>query len=158
MRKLTILALVALLAVAAAACGDDEGEEATTTAAAGEETTTTGAAGGEVVLTVGETPFTMAELEALGVVGATLEHPKNGPTAYTGVGLFAVLSTAGLPADASAITFIASDGYEYEAPLADVMACQTCLLAFLDDGTLGAAMPGMESKAWVKDIVEIAVG
>jgi len=162
MRKAITLLLALLLAATAAACGDDEegatttaAEEVTTTAAA-EETTTTAASGG-TVLTVGERAFTMADLEALGVVNPTLEHPSHGPTAYTGVGLFAVLSQAGVPADATTVTFIASDGYEYQISLTDVMACTTCLVAFLDDGTLGTAMPGLEGKAWVKDLVEIAV-
>lgn len=151
MRKLTILLLVALLALAAAACGDDEGETTTT---APVETTTTAAAGGEAVLTVGDTSFTQAELEALGVETLNLEHPKNGLGDYTGVRLSAVLAAAGIGEAATTLTFVAADGFEYEAAAADVAACTDCLLAF-DEGTLRLAMPGMESKAWVKEVVEI---
>lgn len=157
MRKLTILLLAALLVLGAAACGDDE---ATTTTAAAEETTTSAAAG-DVVLTISgavaaEKTFTQAELEALGVETLNLEHPKNGPTDYTGVRLSAVLGAAALADSATTLTFIAADGFEYEAPLADVLACADCLVAF-DEGTLRLAMPGMENKAWVKEVVDIAV-
>jgi len=141
MRKAILLLLV--LALAAAGCGDDE-EGATTTVAAG-----------EAVLTVADKGFTMAELEALGVETLNLENPRSGPADYTGVRLGAVLAAAGLSEAATTLTFIASDGYEFEAPLADVLACADCLLAFDDDGTLRTAMPGIENKAWVKDVIEI---
>ena len=153
MRKTTILILVVLLALAAAACGDDA-EETTTTAAA----TTTTAAAGEAVLTIGETAFSMADLEALEVVTLTLEHPKNGATEYTGVRLNALLDLAGIDAAATTLTLTASDGYAYDAVMADVLACADCLAAFNDEGGINMAMPGMESKAWVKDTVEITAG
>jgi len=155
MRKATILLLALLLAMAAAGCGD-EAEETTTTASASttEAATTTGAAG-EAVLTVGDQAFTMADLEALGIETLTLENPSHGPTDYTGVRLTAVLAAAELNEAATTLTIIAADGFEFEAPLADVLACTDCLLAFDDDGTLRTAMPGMEGKAWVKEVVEI---
>ncbi|MBS1196064.1 MAG: Oxidoreductase molybdopterin binding domain [Actinobacteria bacterium] len=161
MRKSIILLLALLLALTAAACGDDEGGEATTTAAT-EETTTTAAAGGDAVLTVSgavaaEKGFTQAELEALGVETLTLDKPNDGPTDFTGVRLAAVLEAAAVDDTAATLTFIASDGFEYEAALADVLACSDCLLAF-DEGTLRLAMPGMENKAWVKEVVEIVAG
>jgi hypothetical protein len=150
MRKLTILLPVLLLALAAAACGDDDAETTTTTAPA---------AGGEAVLTISgavaeQKTFTMAELEALGVETLNLEHPKNGPGDYTGVRLSAVLGEAAIDGAATTLTFIAADGFEYEAALADVRACTDCLVAF-DEGTLRLAMPGMENKAWVKEVIEI---
>lgn len=165
MRKMTALLLVLLVALAAAACGDDA-EETTTTAAAtttAAETTTTAAettttAAGEAILTIGETAFAMADLEALEVVTLTLEHPKNGATEYTGVRLNALLTLAGIDTAAATLTLTASDGYAYDAVMADVLACADCLAAFNDEGGINMAMPGMESKAWVKDTVEITAG
>ena len=162
MRKTAALILVLLLALMAAACGDNA-EETTTTAApettttAAPETTTTAAAGGAVI-TVNGTEFSMADLEALGVETLTLEHPKNGATEYTGVRLSAVLAAAGIDAATATLTLTASDGYAYDAPMADVAACADCLAAFNDEGGINMAMPGMESKAWVKDVVEITAG
>ncbi len=155
MRKATILLLALLLALAAVGCGDEAAETTTTAAVTTTAAATTAAAAGEAVLTVGERTFTMAELEALGVETLTLEHPSHGPTDYTGVRLTAVLAAAELNEAATTLTIVASDGFEFEAPLADVLACTDCLLAFDDDGTLRTAMPGMEGKAWVKEVVEI---
>ena len=42
-----------------------------------------------------------------------------------------------------------------ELALADVEACEACLVAIGDDGALRAAMPGMSGKAQVKDLVEL---
>ena len=158
MNRRIALLLVLLLAFMAAACGDDA-EETTTTAAA---TTTTAAAtttaAGEAVLTIGGTAFTLADLEALEVVTLTLEHPKNGATEYTGVRLNALLTLAGIDTAATTLTLTASDGYTYDAVMADVLACADCLAAFNDEGGIDTAMPGMEGKAWVKSTVEITAG
>jgi hypothetical protein len=166
MRKGIILGLILLIALAAVGCGD-EAEEATTTAAptttaAATTTEATTTTGGEVALTItgavtGQTSFTMADLEALGVETLTLDHPKDGPREFTGVRLTSLLEAAGVDATATTLTFIAADGYESDIPLADVLACADCLMAF-DDGTLRAAMSGMDSKAWAKEVVEIAIG
>ena len=150
MRKTTALLLILLLALAAAGCGDDE--EATATTAAPAATTV---AAGETVLTVAGTAFTMADLEALGAVTLTLEHPKNGATEYTGVRLNGVLALANIDAAATTLSLIASDGYSFDLAMADASACADCLISFNDEGGLNMAMPGMESKAWVKDVVEI---
>lgn len=155
MRKATILLLALLLALAAVGCGDEAAETTTTAAVTTTAAATTAAAAGEAVLTVGERTFAMADLEALGVETLTLEHPRHGPTDYTGVRLTAVLAAAELNEAATTLTIVASDGFEFEASLADVLACTDCLLAFDDDGTLRTAMPGMEGKAWVKEVVEI---
>jgi len=157
MRKATILLLALMLALAAAGCGDEAEETTTTTTTAATTTAAaaTTAAAGEAVLTVGDKSFTMAELEALGVETLTLKNPSHGPTDYTGVRLTAVLAAAELNEAATTLTIIAADGFEFAAPLPEVLACADCLLAFDDDGTLRTAMPGMENKAWVKEVVEI---
>ena len=38
-----------------------------------------------------------------------------------------------------------------------VNKCADCLMAFGDGGKIHAAMPGMESNTWVKDIVKIEI-
>jgi tungstate transport system substrate-binding protein len=101
-----------------------------------------------------ELQLTEADLQGMGPVTLTLEHPKNGPTEYTGVRLSDLLEKAGLAEGAGALLITASDGYSYEAPLADLQACTDCLVAFAD-GKLNMAMPGMSGKAWVKDVVTL---
>ena len=155
-KKPTILLLL-LLVLAAAACGDDAGETTSTAAV------TTTAVLGEAALTItgsvtAEQAFSIDALRDLEGVSLTLEHPKNGPTEYTGVRLNALLDLAGIDATATTVTLIASDGYSIDISLTDVRACADCLVAFAGEGALSMAMPGMGSAAWVKDVVEIAAG
>lgn len=102
--------------------------------------------------------YTYSGLNDMNVVTKTLEHPKNGPTEYTGVALVDLLNDAGVKDGAMTLVLTASDGYTYEADLAAVLACADCLISFSDtEGVYNAVMPGMESKAWVKAIVSVEV-
>ena len=117
---------------------------------------------GDVALTVTglvekELKLTMEAIKAIGVVKATLEHPKKGKTDYEGVKLNALLGQAKVKPEAKKIVLIASDGFTAEATLDAVSKCADCMMAFGDGGKIHAAMPGMESNAWVKDVVKIEV-
>jgi hypothetical protein len=142
------------------AAATEEPTAASTEEAAADDAAT--APSGDAVLTVSgaveaETAFSQAGLEALGVVSLTTEHPKKGMQDYEGVPLAAVLETAGLSADAGKLVFTASDGYTSELALSAVAGCADCLVAFGDDGSLSLVMPGMESSAWAKNLVQITV-
>lgn len=154
-KKLTVLSI--LLLVLVAACGEDAGESTTTAAV-----TTTAVPGDAALIVTGsvaaEQAYSIDTLRALEAVTLTLEHPKNGPTEYTGIRLNSLLDLAGIDATATTVTLVASDGYSIDIPLSDVRACADCLVAFVGEGALSMAMPGMGSSAWVKDIVEIAAG
>lgn len=102
-----------------------------------------------------ELNLSMEGLKALGVVQITAEHPKQGPQDYEGVLLQSVLDSAGVQGGASALIMTASDGYEAEVALADVEGCADCLVSLEDDGTLSMVMPGLSSKAWVKQVLSI---
>jgi len=52
---------------------------------------------------------------------------------------------------------MAGDGYTAEVSLADLQKCADCLVAIGSDGKLSAALPGMASNLWAKDLVKIAV-
>ena len=104
-----------------------------------------------------ELKLTMEAVKAIGVVKATLEHPKKGKTDYEGVKLNALLAQAKLKPDAKTIVLIASDGFTAEVTLDAVSKCADCMMAFGDGGKIHAAMPGMESNAWVKDVIKIEV-
>ena len=101
-----------------------------------------------------ELSLNSADLGDLEVVTITAEHPKKGPGEYTGVRLSAVLAKAGVKAEASALLATASDDFTAEVPLADLQACADCLLG-VEDGLFNLVMPGMSSKAWVKDVVKL---
>jgi hypothetical protein len=100
--------------------------------------------------------LSLEALQAIEVVEITAEHPKKGDQTYEGVRLNALLDLAGVQAGAAGLVVTASDGYASEVALADVQACADCLVAF-DDDILRMVMPGMESSAWVKDVVQIEV-
>jgi DMSO/TMAO reductase YedYZ molybdopterin-dependent catalytic subunit len=106
-----------------------------------------------------ELQLTESDLRAMNVVTLTLEHPKNGPTEYTGVRLNEILDQAGIKEGAGVITLTANDGYTYDLDLAAVQACADCLVAFDSEtpGVYNAAMAGQSSKAWVKGLVSIVV-
>ena len=107
-----------------------------------------------------ELQLTDSALHKMDVVTLTLEHPKNGPTEYTGVRLSDLFKKAGVKAGATTVTFTASDGFASDLDLATVQACADCLLAF-DSATPGVynlAMPGQTSgKAWVKSLSSITI-
>jgi hypothetical protein len=163
-RLLVIGLLVAALAgLAVAGCGD---EETTTTAAPATETTaaptdtTAGAAegtsGAVAVKGMADNPMTLtvAELENLGTETLTVEHPKKGEVEYTGVRFGTVLDALKVAPGATAVVMIASDGYAAEVPLADIETSTDALLV-IEDGMISSVFPGLETKAWVKDIVSM---
>jgi len=106
-----------------------------------------------------ELQLTDSDLHDMNVVTLTLEHPKNGPTEYTGVRLNDLLNKAGLGDGAATVTLTASDGFSNDLELAAVQACTDCLVAFDPEtaGVYNAAMAGQSSKAWVKQLLTITV-
>jgi hypothetical protein len=106
-----------------------------------------------------ELQLTDPDLHDMTVVTLTLEHPKNGPTEYTGVRLNDLLNQAGIKDGATTVTLAASDGFSNDLDLATVQACTDCLVAFDPEtaGVYNAAMNGQSSKAWVKQLVTITV-
>ncbi len=59
--------------------------------------------------------------------------------------------------DANTLTFVAKDGYSAEMSGADLLKCETCIVAFQDGGGLKTVMPGSTGKLQVKDLVEIKI-
>lgn len=98
------------------------------------------------VLTVLDKAFTVADLEALDQVTATVDG-----TAYHGVGLLAVLDAAEVAA--SAVALVGNDGYSANVTVADLTA--ECVLAYAEGGGLDAVLPGLTKAAWVRDVVTI---
>ena len=104
-----------------------------------------------------ETTFVAADLQALGAEEITAEHPKKGPLTYQGWRLGTLLEVAAPSADATTLTLVASDGYTSQVPLGDAMNCATCMAALDAQFGLTMVMPGFESMAWVKGVVEWVV-
>lgn len=138
---ITIFTLLAVMALTLAACAPKDS--------------------GPVTLSISglvDTPLSLTDagLQERNVVTITAEHPKNGPTEYSGIYLNDLLEDAGIQAGATTVVLMAGDGYSYEVDLATVQACSDCLITFTDEvGVYNAVMPGLESKAWVKNITSI---
>jgi tungstate transport system substrate-binding protein len=120
------------------------------------------ASSGDVALTITglvekELKLTMDAVKAIGLVKATLEHPKKGKTDYEGVKMSALLAQAKPKPEAKKVVLVASDGFTAEVTLDALNQCADCMMAFGDGGKIHAAMPGMESNAWVKDVIKIEV-
>ncbi len=167
---LAVLLVLGLAVLAAAgvlvACGG--GDETTSTAAApatqttvaSTDMTTGGAAGASGTIAVKglvDNPMTLTVevLEGMSPETLTIEHPKKGPTEYTGVRFSAILEALKVQAAAKTVVLTASDGFAAEVPLADIATSTDGLLAIGDDGVLSSAFPGLEGQTWVKDIVSM---
>ena len=72
----------------------------------------------------------------------------------TGVPFSKVLAEVAIKPEATTVTFLASDGFSVDVPLADLQACAQCLLGW-DEEMLRTYMPGFESTYWAKDLVTI---
>jgi len=156
-RFLPLLAIVVLATVVvfAGACGGSD-----TTTITADDTTTTMAAEGTGGLEVKGTvdvpsTLTVADIEGMDLVTITAEHPKLGTQEYTGVLLTDLFAVLGVQSVATMLTMAASDGYMAEVALSEISASADALLAVSDDGTLNVVIPGVETKAWVKDVVSM---
>jgi DMSO/TMAO reductase YedYZ molybdopterin-dependent catalytic subunit len=132
--------------------------EAATAEPAADEASQTGA-GGLVIsgLVDREQSWSMDDLKKMEVVKLSVEHPKKGKMDVEGVRLNALLDLAGLKTDAATLCIVASDDYRTDVEVKAVRDCPDCLIAFEEDDTLKAVMPGMESGFWAKNVVKIEV-
>ena len=103
-----------------------------------------------------EGSYALADLQAMDTMDVDYTS-KGETTTYTGVPISALLDAAGVQADAATVSFVAGDGYAYDAALGDVTACANCIVAWTEDGTLRTVMPDMAGAAQVKGLVDINV-
>ncbi len=157
---LFLILTVALSACAPAATPEPTAAPAPTAIPATEAPAAPAAPAGASLVVTGlvnaELTLTTADPAGLEVVKVTAEHPKKGSGDYEGVRLNVVLEKAGLKAGAGALIISASDGFTNEVSLADVKACADCLIG-ISEGAFNMVMPGLSSKAWVKEVVKIEV-
>lgn len=104
-----------------------------------------------------EKAWTEEEVKALETMESQLPNKEGVIETYTGVSLKALLDMVVPSADASTLVFVADDGYTAEVPLADVMKCEKCIVAFRENGGFGSVMPDFAKNTNVKGLVEIQV-
>ncbi len=105
----------------------------------------------------GEVGWSEKDLRAMKTTQTEFTN-KDGVTAtYTGVPLNDLLDKAGVKSSATALVFVADDGYTAEVTLDEVKACTNCIVSFRDEGGFMMVMPGFSNKAQVKGVIEIQV-
>lgn len=169
LRLRTILMLTACLLVLGLAVGCGDGETTTTeapTTTAAAPTTTEGATettveapaatSGTMVVkgkVDGPKTLTVDDLKAMNVATITAEHPKMGPTEYTGVLVKDIMEAVGAQSDATTLVMGATDGFMGQVDISELDA--DSMISISDDGKLNAVMPGQTGKAWVSDIISL---
>jgi hypothetical protein len=102
-----------------------------------------------------EVSWTEEQLKTLGTIDVDYTGTDGTTTTYTGVLISKLLEETGLPTDAGSLNLVASDGYSFELPVADVASCADCIVAFDPEGGLRSVLPGQSSKAQVRGLAEI---
>ena len=90
-------------------------------------------------------------------IEAQSTNKKGETTTYTGVPIGALLELAGVQEGATTLTFVGDDGYTADVGLADVQACQDCIVSFRNQGGFSIVLPGFPGDVQVKGVVEIQV-
>lgn len=105
----------------------------------------------------GEVGWSEKDLRAMKTAQAEFTNKEGVTNTYTGVPLNDLLGKAGVKSDATALVFVADDGYTAEVTLDEVKACTNCIVSFRDEGGFLMVMPGFSNKAQVKGVIEIQV-
>jgi tungstate transport system substrate-binding protein len=101
--------------------------------------------------------WTEAEVKAMETMQAESTDKQGQTSTYTGVLISKLLALAAPAADATTVTFVASDGFAADIALADVLKCTNCIVSFRDQGGFSTVLPGQPGKLQVKGVVEIQV-
>ena len=104
-----------------------------------------------------EMAWTEEEVRSMDTIESQRENNEGELSTYTGVPIEALLEEAGVPNDATTVTFVAEDDYTADVELAEVMACNDCIVSFRNQGGFSIVMPGYSGKLQVKGVVEIQV-
>jgi DMSO/TMAO reductase YedYZ molybdopterin-dependent catalytic subunit len=104
-----------------------------------------------------ETSYKDAELKAMPTIKAQATNKDGTKTDYSGVPIKSLLETAKPAADATTLVLIGSDGYKVEVPLKDALACDQCIVAFVDPSGYTTVMPNFAKNTQVKGVVELQV-
>ncbi|MEJ5310599.1 MAG: molybdopterin-dependent oxidoreductase [Anaerolineae bacterium] len=144
-KSLMVVALVLMMVLAA--CG---GKAATGGVPADAALKITGNVNGEV-------GWSEKDIRAMKTAQTEFTNKDGVTNTYTGVPLNDLLDKAGVKSGATALVFVADDGFTSEVDLAEVKACTNCIVGFRDEGGFVMVMPGFSNKAQVRGVIEIQV-
>ena len=150
MKRLLVLLGVSLLLVGLlAACGSTP-EPTAPAESAGPALKITGKVDQEMA-------WTEEEVRAMETMDAESTNKDGETKTYTGVSINKLLEMAGPAADATAVVYVADDGYTAEVTLEEVQGCADCIVSFRNQGGFSIVMPGFSGKVQVKGVVDIQV-
>lgn len=117
---------------------------------------------GEIALTVtgnvaNEQAWSEAEVRDMQTMEVESTNKDGETSTYTGILITSLVDEAGPGADASAVVFVADDGYTAEVTLEELNACADCIVSFRNQGGFSTVMPGFSGKLQVKGVIEIQV-
>ncbi len=104
-----------------------------------------------------EMAWSEAEVKALPTTESERANKEGVVEKYTGVSVASLLALAGPKTDATTLVFVADDGYTAEAPLADILKCDKCILSFRTQGGFSNVFPDFSGGLQVKGVIEIQV-
>lgn len=105
----------------------------------------------------GEVGWSEKDLRAMKTAQTEYTNKEGVTATYTGVPLNDLLDKAGVKSGATAVVFVADDGYTAEVALDEAKACTSCIVGFRDEGGFVMVMPGFSNKAQVRGVIEIQV-
>ena len=152
LKKIVTLLCLSLLVFAAFGCAAPPAEESAEEAAPS----------GDVALKITgkvdkEMGWTEEEVHAMNTMESQSKNKEGEMDTYTGVSMNALLDMAGVGGDATTLVFVADDGYEAEVALADVQACDKCIVSFRTNGGFRTVLPEYPNNVQVKGVIEIKV-
>ncbi len=144
----SILVLATLMAVMLSGCGGGAADTGGIPADAALKIT------GNVNAEIG---WAEADVRAMDTIEAQAANKEGVMSTYTGVPINTLLEKAGVKSGATAVIFVADDGYTAEVVLSELQACADCIVSFREQGGFSTVLPGFSNKAQVKGVVEIQV-
>jgi hypothetical protein len=118
--------------------------------------------GGEVSLQVtgsvaNPQAWTESEVKTFDSIEVESTNKEGEVSSYTGVLITKLLEEAQPDSNASAVVFVADDGYTAEITLEELNACSNCIVSFRNQGGFSTVMPGFTGKLQVKGVIEFQV-
>lgn len=101
--------------------------------------------------------WTEDEVRAMDTTDAVGTNSSGDSETYTGVLIATLLGMAEPKGQATTLVIIADDGYAAEVALADVLACEDCILSFRKNGGFSSVLPGFPKNTGVKGVVQLQV-
>jgi tungstate transport system substrate-binding protein len=104
-----------------------------------------------------EMAWTEDEVKAMPTVTVQAQNNQGQTEDYTGVLIKDLLALAVAKPEATTVVFVADDGYTAEVPLAEMLACETCIISFRSQGGFSTVLPDYPKNVQVKGVIEIQV-